>query len=190
MTLHDHTCLDDITFAVHRAGTASTQWRHVRNLYATIYAEPPYCEGAADVEDFASSWAGRLSQPSFRLVVAKHDDEPVGFAFGHQLGSRTRWWDGAREGIRAEVTVERPGRTFAMIELAVSRSHRCRGVGRELHAHVLAGLGEERVTLLVRPDVPAAQCAYRAWGYQCVGSIQPFPDAPVYDAMIKQIVGG
>jgi hypothetical protein len=59
------------------------------------------------------------------------------------------------------------------------------GVGRELHEHLVAGLTTERITLLVRPDAPAAQHAYARWGYRRVGQIQPFSDAPTYDAMIN-----
>ncbi len=79
-----------------------------------------------------------------------------------------------------EITAEYPGRTFAIIEIAVRRPYRQCGVGRLLHTHLTAGLSEERITLLVRPDAPAPQRAYRSWGYQPVGQIQPFPGGPVY----------
>ncbi len=188
MTLHDQTHLDHITLTVHRAGTASAQLVVVRSLYAAIYAEPPYCEGADEVAEFTSSWTRRSSLPNFRLIVATQDEKPVGFAFGHQLDPGTRWWEGTQGVIPADLTAERPGRTFAVIELAVALSHRRRGIGCELHTHLLAGSCEERATLLVRPDAPTAQRAYRAWGYRRVGSIQPFPEAPIYDAMVKPLV--
>ena len=83
---------------------------------------------------------------------------------------------------------EHEGRTFAVIELAVDgpfpRKH---GIGRELHTYLLAGLREERATLLVRPEATAARCAYLSWSYHRIGRLQPFANGPVYEAMIKPL---
>jgi len=53
-----------------------------------------------------------------------------------------------------------------------------------LHDLLLAGLAEERATLLVRPENDAAQAAYAGWGWLKAGQYQPTPDAPVYDVLI------
>lgn len=102
----------------------------------------------------------------------------------------TGWWDGALTRFPAEVTTERPGRTFAIIEIAVRCAYRRRGVARRMHAELTTRLAEERSTLLVRPDTPAPRCAYLSWGYRPVGRIQPFPNGPVYDAMIQPLGHG
>ena len=179
--------LDDVSFTVDQASTSADYTPVVRSIYASVYAEPPYCEGAEDVEDFVEAWASRRNQPGFRLVVARSAGEAVGFTFGHGLGVATRWWSGPRTCISDDVAHEYPGRTFAVIELAVVKPYRRRGIGRKLHNLLLAGLGNERVTLLVRPEAKAAQAAYRCWGYECVGQIQPFDGAPVYDAMVLHL---
>ncbi|MGH3979592.1 MAG: GNAT family N-acetyltransferase [Pseudonocardiaceae bacterium] len=188
MSAGDDPPLDRLTLTVHGADTGSGQLGTVREIYAEIYAEPPYCEGPAEVADFASGWPRRVDKPNFRLVVAQRGDEPIGFSFGHQLPAQTRWWDGALTPLPDDVTAERPGRTFAIIEIAVRRPYRQRGVARRMHTDLTAGLPEERITLLVRPDAPAPRHAYLSWGYRPVGRIQPFPDGPVYDAMIKSLV--
>lgn len=180
--------LDQVTLTVHGPDTGLNQLDTVSQLYAEIYAEPPYYEGSADVEDFASGWSRRVDQPNFRLVIAHRKGEPVGFGFGHQLRANTGWWDGALTALPDSIATERPGRTFAIIELAVRHPYRRQGLARQLHAHLTAGLCEERITLLVRPDAPAPRHAYSSWGYQQVGQIQPFPDGPVYDAMVKPLV--
>jgi hypothetical protein len=72
--------------------------------------------------------------------------------------------------------------------LAVEDTFRRSGIGRELHTHLLAGLSEERATLLVRPDATAARVAYLSWAYRPIGRLQPFANGPTYDAMIKQLV--
>ncbi|MGH3911829.1 MAG: GNAT family N-acetyltransferase, partial [Pseudonocardiaceae bacterium] len=145
-------------------------------------------EGPADVADFAAGWPLRIGYPHFCLVIARCGEELIGFSFGHQLPVRTGWWDGTLAPLPDEITTEYPGRTFAIIEMAVRHRYRQRGVARRMHARLTAGLTEERITLLVRPDAPAPQHAYRSWGYQPVGQVQPFPEGPVYDAMIKSCI--
>jgi ribosomal protein S18 acetylase RimI-like enzyme len=179
--------LDDISFTIDRVGTSAEQTPDVRSVYASVYAEPPYCENTKDVDDFVEAWARRQMQPGFRLVVASRKGGAVGFTFGHELPVGTRWWSGPNTFTSADVAHEYPGRTFAIIELAVLKPYRRHGIGRELHTLLLAGLRNERVTLLVRPEAEAAQASYRSWGYDCVGRIQPFDGAPVYDAMILHL---
>jgi ribosomal protein S18 acetylase RimI-like enzyme len=172
---------------VHRRGTARVQLDAVEGIYASAYAEPPYREGPEDVAEFCAGWPHRVAQPSFRLVVARLRGAPVGFTFGHQLTANTRWWNGLLDQVDEDVVTERPGRTFAVIELAVQNTFRRCGIGNELHAHLLAGLTEERATLLVRPDAIAARSAYLSWGYRPIGRLQPFANGPTYDAMIKEV---
>jgi ribosomal protein S18 acetylase RimI-like enzyme len=180
--------LETISLTVDHSGTAGRHESQVRSLYATVYAEPPYCEGPEDVADFVKGWPRRQAQPGFRLVLAWHNVEPIGFAFGHDLDAKTRWWQGLQaRTIPDDVTNEYPGRTFAVIELGVLQPYRRHGIGHELHTHLIAGLPHERITLLVRPEATAAQRAYQAWGYRGIGKLQPFDNAPVYDAMILSL---
>lgn len=126
--------------------------------------------------------------PTSGSFVARWGDELIGFSFGHQLPVQTGWWDGALTPLPDGITTEYSGRTFAIIEMAVRRRYRRRGVARRLHGELTAGRPEERITLLVRPDAPAPWHAYRSWGYQPVGRIQPFPEGPGYDSMIKPCI--
>ncbi|MDD7942511.1 GNAT family N-acetyltransferase [Actinomycetospora lutea] len=159
----------------------------VTSIYSEVYAEAPYHEGPDDFAGFAESLPHRAKAPSFRVVIAAVAGEAVGFALGHQLTPNTKWWDGALQPLPRDLTTEWPGRTFAVIEIAVRGQSRRRGYAAQLHAHLIAGLAEERLTLLVRPDAEPAHRAYTSWGYERVGQIQPFDDAPVYDAMIRPL---
>lgn len=179
--------VDQLTLTIYGTDASLNQRSTVRDLYAEIYAEQPYNEGPDDADDFASGWHRTIDQCNFRLVIARRADEAIGFAFGVQLRARTKWWNGALTPLPDDVTTEHTGRTFAIIELAVRCPYRRRGVGRQLHTHLIAGLFEERITLLVRPEAPAAQQAYLSWGYRAVGQIQPVAGAPIYTAMIKQL---
>ena len=180
--------VDRLTLTIYGTDTSLNQRSTVRDLYAEIYAEPPYNEGPDEADDFAFGWHRTIDQRNFRLVIARRADEPIGFAFGVQLRARTKWWTGALSSLPDDITTEYTGRTFAIIEMAVRRPYRRQGVGRQLHTHLIAGLSEERIALLVRPEASAPQHAYLSWGYRAVGQIQPFPGAPAYNAMIKQLV--
>ncbi|MGK5549701.1 hypothetical protein ACSNOH_34010 [Streptomyces sp. URMC 127] len=73
-----------------------------------------------------------------------------------------------------------------MIELAVGKPWRRRGIAAGLHARLLDGVRAERAALTMRPEpeAAAARCAYAAWGYRKVGRWRPGAEAPVYDAMV------
>lgn len=91
----DRVGVDQLTVTSYGTDTSLAQGGTVRDLYAEIYAEPPYHEGPAEVRDFASGWHRTIDQRNFRLVIARRAGEPMGFAFGVQLRTRTKWWAGA-----------------------------------------------------------------------------------------------
>lgn len=176
-----------LTVTSHEADADGELLRVVRPIYAEVYAEPPYCEGPAEVDDFAADWSNRVSQPGFRLVLAHASHEAIGFAFGFRLSPDTDWWDGLLDPLPAGQTREHDGRTFVIIELAARASYRRQGVGRALHRALLADRLEERVTLLARPEARPAQAAYASWGYRPLGRLRPALNAPVYIAMVRDL---
>ncbi|GAB3450590.1 GNAT family N-acetyltransferase [Actinophytocola sediminis] len=177
--------LTNLTLTVHTGDTSSLD--PVMHMYSEIYAEPPYHEDSDDVEQFAQHWVSWTGTAGFTLALAQVDDLFVGFSFGVPLSPDTGWWSGLRDPVEDELTNEYPGRTFAIIELAVLAPYRRRGIGESLHNKLLERRTEERVTLLSRADAAPARSAYSAWGYQDVGRVQPGKDAPVYVAMIRRL---
>jgi ribosomal protein S18 acetylase RimI-like enzyme len=159
----------------------------IGGVYEVVYRESPYCEGAKDVAEFIEGMPRRAAQPAFRLVVATTDGKPVGFAFGHQLTADTKWWRGATTPLPDSIVREYAGRTFAIIELAVAAEYRQRGTAKAMHDALLVDAKEERATLLVRPEAMPARTAYERWGYARVGAIRPWPEAPLYDAMMLNL---
>ena len=81
-------------------------------------------------------------------------------------------------------TSETGRRTFALNELMVEPQWQRRGTAHALHDELLRVRPEERATLLVRTDNEAAQTAYARWGWQKVAKVRPFPDSPLFDALI------
>ncbi len=174
--------LDCVVLHVHGPQTAAQELDTVQDLYAATFFRPPHNHGPVELARLVQFWPVRLTAPDFRLVVAEHDGEAVGCVYGHQLAPDTKWWDGALEPLPADVT---KGQTFGIVDMMVREKWRRRGIAEALHQHLLAGRTEDRATLLVNPINEPALRAYRKWGYEMVGRIQPFADSPKYEAMIQ-----
>ncbi|WP_369265255.1 N-acetyltransferase [Streptomyces sp. R35] len=126
--------------------------------------------------------------PGFAAVVGYLDDSPIGYAYGCTLQETTRWWSGLRTPAADGATSETGARTFALSELMVVEKVRGTGAARQIHDELLQGRPEERVTLLVERDHPKVRALYEAWGYEWLGEVLPFPDAPLYDALVLPLV--
>ncbi|WP_327189323.1 GNAT family N-acetyltransferase [Streptomyces xinghaiensis] len=179
----------EVTFERYAGQEAAGQLDAFLPAYEEVYAEPPYCEGPQDVAEFADRYRTQTGRPGMRLVLARDAEEVVGFTFGYLLPPDTGWWKNLLEPLPAEFTRESGERTFVIIELAVRKPWRRRGIAAGLHRVLLDGLGAERVTLTMRPEPEAApaQSAYAAWGYRKVGVSHPWEDAPYYDAMVLDL---
>lgn len=181
------TTLDSVQLAVHGPEEAAGQLDVVRELYVDVFFPPPHNKGPLELGRMTDAWPKRLSAPGFRLVVAEHGQTSIGCVYGHQLSATTAWWSGAIDPMPPDVIAERPGRTIAVIDMLVREPWRRRGVAEAMHERLLAERTEERVTLLVKPDNEPARRAYEKWGYAHVGRIQPYPDGPTFDSMVKPL---
>jgi GNAT superfamily N-acetyltransferase len=174
-----------------RIGTASlarTWLDAICDLYDTVFSKPPFHWRDEESQNHRRRLEQLLTREGFGIVIAAHEDELVGFAYGFTLPPDTKWWSGLPDSVPADTTTERPGRTFALIDFAVREDWRGRGVGRRLHEDLLASRSEERVTLTVQPTATETQQVYEHWGWQKVGQIEAAPDAPApfFDVFIKQ----
>jgi len=88
----------------------------LRALYSEVYAEPPYEWGEDHADLFAERFEVQRRQEGFALAEARDGAELAGFAFGVTLQPSTPWWRNLTT-LPPEVTTERPGRTFALVEL-------------------------------------------------------------------------
>ncbi|MER5217888.1 GNAT family N-acetyltransferase [Streptomyces sp. NPDC002838] len=155
-------------------------------MYKEIWAEPPYCEGVKEIAEFLDRFVQEVFLPRARLVIARCGDVPIGYAFGYPLPPDTGWWKAMEDETVPEFTAETGGRTLGIVELAVRARWRRQGVAAQMHAHLLEGLGVERVTLAMRPEAEAApaHAAYAAWGYRQVGHWRPADEEPVSHVML------
>lgn len=126
-------------------------------LYGEVFAEAPYNDTQADIDEFAAGWPELVSEPGFRLVLARADSgEPAGFALGHALAPGTAWWCGLRE----------PG--YGVAELGVRGAYRRQGIARGLHDALIHGRPERQIVLWARPAADVARAVYATWGYRQV----------------------
>jgi hypothetical protein len=178
--------MDNLT--VHRADAAdATRLRdQMLALYTEIYA-PHREEAFRSPERFARRLDAWLRAPGFTAAIGYLNDQPVGYAYGSPLSADTRWWKGLRTPVAPELTIENGNRTLALSELMVLTAVRGTGAAKRIHDELLRDRTEERVTLLVDREHPRVRTRYEEWGYRRLGEVQPFPDSPVFDAMILSL---
>ncbi len=190
MGLHEQARVDELVIEARDAAEAAGLAGQLSALHAAAHAgtaqqdEPFY-----SAERFAERLHSYLTSPGFRLVTARAGDDLVGYVFGYVLPVGTRWWLGLLDPAPEEFTTETGSRTFALNELHVRADHRGVGVASAMHAALLAGGQQERVTVLVRADNPAL-AQYEHWGYEQIGRLQPSPDSPRYLALVLTLSAG
>lgn len=180
--------MPDITYKRFDGQDAAAQLDNFLAAYEEIYADPPYNEGPSDVAEFIDHYGVHVQRPGMRLVLAAEGPDVVGFSYGYYLAPDTRWWHNLQDvTLPAGFASESGRRTFVILELAVRKAWRRRGVALALHTQLLSGLDAERVTLTVRPEpeAEAARRAYEAWGYRRIGVSHPWDGAPLYDCMVR-----
>ncbi|MFD7505291.1 N-acetyltransferase [Streptomyces sp. NPDC059850] len=153
------------------------------SVYADVYADR-LDEELHSVDRFNERLGWNTEVPGFGAAVGYAAGTPVGFAYGCTLQPGTRWWSGLRTPVPDDAVAETDSRTFALSELMVIERARGTGVAKQIHDELLRTRPEERVTLLVERAHSRVRARYEEWGYQWLGEAMPFPDAPLYDAMV------
>jgi GNAT superfamily N-acetyltransferase len=179
---------DGVTFQFLDGEQALTHLDELRQLYLDAYAEPPYEWGDEHADLFVERFKVQAKQDGFALVEARQGAELVGVAFGVTLRPTAPWWQNLLESLPTEVTEERPGRTFALVELLVRKPWRRQHVAQKMHELLLTGREEERATLTVLSAAIPAQRAYAKWGWRKVAQKRnPLPGSPVFDVLVREL---
>jgi ribosomal protein S18 acetylase RimI-like enzyme len=135
---------------------------------------------AAVFDDFndAETWRAELFERharrhGYRLAVARDADGMVGFAWGY-VGEKGQYWtDLVAAALPHEVVSAWVGGHFELVELAVLRTHRGRGLGRRLLAGVLDGVARRCLLSTVDDERDPAVRLYRSEGWDRLGSLRP-----------------
>ncbi|MGN9782594.1 hypothetical protein ACTMTF_14280 [Nonomuraea sp. ZG12] len=89
------------------------------DLYTEVYSEPPYEWGPEHASLFRERFDVQRRQEGFALVTAGEHGHLVGFGFGVTLQPTTPWWRNLLAPLPDDLTTERSGRTWALVELLV-----------------------------------------------------------------------
>jgi hypothetical protein len=159
-----------------------------REVYAEVFAEPPYSWGPEYADLFARRLEAHRQQPGFALVEARTAGTLIGLGYGVSVSPAIPWWQNLTTAIPAEVTEEPPGRTWALAELMVRERWRRLHLAEAIHDRLLAARTEERASATVLPGATAAQAAADKWGWEKVGRKRnPLPGAPVFDVLVRTL---
>jgi ribosomal protein S18 acetylase RimI-like enzyme len=156
-------------------------------LYDAVFSQPPFHWTNQHSRRHRERLVRHLDSPTFGLATAQAGDgDVVGFAYGTALPPDTRWWKGFTEPLPAEVGEEWPGRTFALIDLAVAVERRRQGIGRGLLDLLLGSRPEQRATLSMQPVAMDTKLFYERLGWQLVGRVagEPGESSPWYDVYV------
>lgn len=158
-------------------------------VYTEIFTELPYSNANDSAADFAERLSADLTHPGGALVVARQDDNVIGFSYGFPLQPGSLWWANVEPPLSPQDSTETGTRTFAIIEMHVRRRWRRQGVATALHRRLLSGRAETRATLGVRESATTAQMVYHRWGYHPIGR-ENVPPAGWFLVMLRQLPQG
>ncbi|WP_330230833.1 GNAT family N-acetyltransferase [Nocardia sp. NBC_00508] len=182
--------MDDVTSV--RIGTAEDARHHfdaICELYDEAFSAPPFVWPATESQRHRQMLSKMIDLPSFGIALAESGGALSGFVYGSTLTINTVWWDGFQQPVPADVTREWPGRTFAVIDLAVQEPMRRHGNGRRLLDTLLDSRPEERATLAVQPQAEDSHAFYRALGGWWLVGRQSTPGfvSPEFDVYIREL---
>jgi GNAT superfamily N-acetyltransferase len=149
-----------LAYTTHRADSATRIFPALGDLYAIVYAEPPYEEGPEQVDRFRRGLPDEAARPGFTLVAAHDDGTLVGTAYGWTMPAGT-WWSRADVDPPADV---RDADKIAVMEWMVHPRSRGEGIGAELIRRLLWRRSERYATLASDPRSHArAMYARNRW---------------------------
>ncbi len=162
-------------------------WQTLIDVYAEIYAKEITENPFFSVERFVDRLEGHTKGANWEAVLGEVGSQVVGYAYGYTRRAGKSSWATLRTPLDESLIDETGSRTFTLNEIMVKAPWRKAGIAQTIHNELLSHRSEERAALLVERAHPRVRALYEHWGYQWFGEILPFPDAPLYDAMIKPL---
>ena len=160
----------------------------IPNLYDEVFSQPPFAWEESEPEDHRKRLMRVMAEPTFGLTVALAEGALVGFAYGYTSAPDSPRWTGFTPPLSAGLTAEWPGRTFALVDLAVRGAWRGKGIGRRLVDELLSSRHEERAVHKTEPEVIETGKFYVRTGWRRVGQ-RAIPDSsvPLWDVYVREL---
>ncbi|MBV2155082.1 GNAT family N-acetyltransferase [Kitasatospora sp. SUK 42] len=175
-----------MTVSYYTAGDLPVIEERLIEVYAEVYAQEAATDPFFSVERFTERLHRHAAGPRWGCVFGEVDGAEIGYAYGFARTAAYRW-GGLITLASADLLEETDSRTFALCEVMVREPWRGTGVARTLHEELLSHRIEERSHLLVEEGHPRVRALYERWGYSRMGTMQPYPDGPRYDSMLRTI---
>ncbi|MEW2610125.1 GNAT family N-acetyltransferase [Streptomyces sp. NPDC047880] len=172
------------------AKESAADWFHrICEVHDGVFSAEPFAWVPEMSPAHEAELRGLMEVAGFRLVLARQQDRLLGYAYGHPLPVGHGWWGDFDRTLPAGLVAEWPGRTFAVISLAVLPERRGRGTGRRLMEELLHDREEQRAILSVQPTALAAQRLYRQWGWTKAGRKGPLSGVtpPCWDIYVREL---
>lgn len=157
-------------------------------LYSSDFIDSPDRETPFySQERFHERINNYVKLPGYQAIAAISGTELVGFIYGSTVRANGPWWKALVTPLPDDVTAEDGKRTLAIYDLLVARAWRGHGIASRLHANLLKGRKEERITLLSSEPQQPAYTIWLHWGYEIVAKAQPAPNGPVLDVFLRSL---
>lgn len=102
-------------------------------LYGRVFSQPPFRWTNEESGHHRELLTSLRQEPSFGIATAQtNTGQLAGFGYGYALRPDAKWWRNFLEPLPDDLAEEWPGRTFALIDLAVAEDPRGHGLGRQL----------------------------------------------------------
>ncbi|WP_051966888.1 GNAT family N-acetyltransferase [Kitasatospora mediocidica] len=156
-------------------------------VYAEVYRDEAATDPFFSIERFTERLHAHARGSRWGCAFGEIGGEPVGYAYGFARTAAYRWSGLLTPVPDAELT-ETDTRTFALCEVMVREPWRGTGIAHTLHEELMSHRIEERSHLLVEEEHPKVRAVYERWGYRWMGTMQPYPDAPRYDSLVRPLI--
>lgn len=147
-----------VTYTRHDGKSTAAVLPALVDLYASVYAEPPYEEGPAQIEIFRTSLPGETLRPGFVLITALDGEQLVGASYGWTMPAG-KWWSRSDEEPPSAI---RDADKLAVMEWIVHPARRGEGIGANLMRELLQDRQEPFATLASDPRAKARGMYQRA----------------------------
>lgn len=110
-------------------------------IYRTVFALPPYNEGPLQAEVFVENLKVWCERDGFACVVARAEEQLIGFALGWRSEPGQWWHDTVGAAMASDAYECWLSDCFEFVELALLPEWQGQGIGGELHDVLLAEVG-------------------------------------------------